>query len=480
MANETDVSPANPYEPPLTDSAVAGVDEAIQPLSPGLLQNQSFWGLLSTQFLGAFNDNVFKQLMLLLAIPVAITAASTTAGETSADVAKLAVKDQQGLATFLFSLPFVLFSGYAGFLSDRYSKRTIIVLAKVAEIVVMALGLVAFFCYDSTGYAGLLCVLFLMGTQSAFFGPPKYGLLPQIVRDDELPRANGLILMTTFLAIIFGTALAGGLKTLLMGEAGDASRIWIGSLACVVLAILGTVTSLFIRPLPAQSPQLKFHWDTIAIPRETRLLLSQDRPLLAALLVSSLFWLVAGIAVQAVNSLGKVQLQLSDALASVLTAVIGIGIAVGAVVAGKLTRGANDFRFVKRGAWGMLIALVLLSISLPVNSGWRHLLGFGGSLIVLIGLGAAGGMFAVPVQVFLQTRAPTDQKGRIIAAMNMVNFMAIMFAGVAYDGMDRFVTTLDWPRSPIFFLIALLLLPIVFLKNCGLGEVTVRPESKKS
>src|SRR3954451_1290728 len=106
--------------------------------------------------------------MLLLAIPVALSA-----GEAAA-----VKNDSQGLATFIFSVPFVLFSGFAGFLSDRYSKRTIIVSAKVAEIGIMALGLVGFLYYGQTGFAGLLVVLFLMGTHSAFFGPPKYGVLP--------------------------------------------------------------------------------------------------------------------------------------------------------------------------------------------------------------------------------------------------------------------------------------------------------------
>src|SRR5690606_23623095 len=135
-------------------------------------------------FLGAFNDNLFKQLVLLLCVDLARNDPT---------------QDQQGWAGVCFAVPFILFSGYAGFLSDRNSKRRIVVLAKVAEVLIMAMGLLAFL---SGSLTALFVVLFLMGTQSAFFGPGKYGILPELLRDEDLPRANGIFLMTTFLAVI--------------------------------------------------------------------------------------------------------------------------------------------------------------------------------------------------------------------------------------------------------------------------------------
>ena len=185
----------------------AEADQASPSARPKLLADPAFHGITLAQFLGAFNDNLFKQLMLLLAIG--------------------AKADAQGRAMMVFSFPFILFSGYAGYLSDRYSKRTVIVLAKLAEIAIMVLGMIGFFQYGWTGYAGLLVVLFLMGLHSAFFGPGKYGILPELFRNDDLPRANGLILMTTFLAIILGTASAGLLEKWLgtAGAAPDPSRV---------------------------------------------------------------------------------------------------------------------------------------------------------------------------------------------------------------------------------------------------------------
>jgi acyl-[acyl-carrier-protein]-phospholipid O-acyltransferase/long-chain-fatty-acid--[acyl-carrier-protein] ligase len=214
---------SNPSESSQTVSPATELESPADPHAglPRLYHDRSFWGMTATQFLGAFNDNLFKQLMLLLAIPIGAEAATKA--------------DEQGLATMVFALPFILFSGLAGYLSDRYSKRTVILLAKVAEIGIMALGMLAFLEYGMFGYRGLLVVLFLMGTHSAFFGPGKYGILPELFRQTDLPRANGVILMTTFLAIIFGTASAGVLGTL-VGDAGgerDPQRLWVGSAVCM-------------------------------------------------------------------------------------------------------------------------------------------------------------------------------------------------------------------------------------------------------
>ncbi|MAD80071.1 MAG: MFS transporter [Planctomycetaceae bacterium] len=419
------------------------------PATP-LLRDRSFLGMMATQFLGAFNDNLFKQLMLLLAIPVGAAAAVE--------------KDRQAVATIVFAIPFILFSGYAGFLSDRFSKRRIIVLAKVAEIVVMMLGLIAFLQFQLGGTLGLLLVLFLMGMQSAFFGPGKYGILPEMLPKKHLPRANGMILMTTFLAIIFGTAVAGFLGESFIDDTAipelRAVGLWRGSILCVGIAITGTLTSLVIRRLPAAKPNLKLHRNSLVVPADTRRLLAQDRALLMALFASCVFWLVSGIAIQAVNSLGVTQLREGRFRTSVMTAVIGLGIALGAVIAGRLSRGKIDFRIARFGLWGLVLFLALLSVS---RTGGVHLLGFSGSLVALTLLGMSAGFFAIPVQVFIQERPPKEQKGRMIAAMNFFNFIAILLSGVLYYVFDRTVEWQGWPRSMIFAMMAGIVLPLAIL-----------------
>ncbi len=254
-----------------TELAAEAITENLQPAIdhdalPTLYRDAAFWGMTVTQFLGAFNDNLFKQLVLLLSI-------------TGVDQAlRSEAADNQWLPMLMFAGPFLLFTGYAGFLADRYSKRTIVVWAKVAEIAAMAMGAAAFAAYGANrSMWPMYAVLFFMAAQSAFFGPAKYGILPEMLRDSDLPRANGFMLMTTFLAIIFGTAVAGLLLADYRSPAAIAAasalpaheraaaeqlrvahQLWMGSVACVGIAVVGTLTSLWVRRVPVANPRLKF------------------------------------------------------------------------------------------------------------------------------------------------------------------------------------------------------------------------------
>jgi len=257
-------------------------------------------------------------------------------------------------------------------------------------------------------------VLFLMGTQSAFFGPSKYGILPEMLRNEDLPRANGIFLMLTFLAIIFGTAAAG----MLLEELG--SRVWLASLVCVGIAILGTLTSLLVRSTPIADANLRFRWSMLGVSRDMVALLKRDRALLMALVVSSLFWMIGGIVQQTVNALGKTQLGLGDGPTSVMAASIGLGIAMGCVTGGILSRGCINPRVVKTGAVGICLTLVVLALP---GGQHRHLLGYPGSVPALIVLGLFTGIFIVPIQVALQSLPPKQEKGRMIGLMNQCSWV---------------------------------------------------------
>jgi len=230
---------------------------------PPLWHDISYHGMNFTQFFGAFNDNLFKQLVLLICVDYFL--------ETG--------KNDQWAALLLFALPFVLFSGFAGFLSDRMSKVHIVVAMKVAEIGVMTAGLLALHSTDGR-MIFLLAVVFLMGTHSAFFGPPKYGILPELFRERDLPQVNGMIQMTTFLSIILGMALAGFIKEWYN------DRLWIGSAVCIGIAVTGTLTSLVIRRTPIARPGLEFSPSALFISSETWRMLKADRPLTLVLVIS--------------------------------------------------------------------------------------------------------------------------------------------------------------------------------------------------
>ncbi len=445
----------NPFEPSGTveDRSPADALDA----GPKLFADRSFWGMICTQFLGAFNDNLYKQLMLLLAVPVVVAAAGQGGDALGSNAPG---NDVQGWATLVFSLPFVLFSGFAGYLSDRFSKTPIIVLCKAGEILVMVLGLAAFYFYDVLGTAGTWVVLFLMGTQSSFFGPGKYGILPELFRARDLPRANGLILMTTFLAIIFGTVFAGGLKDLLTDQDGSASGLWLGLLVCVGIAAAGLLTSLLVRKVPAAQPQMPLTIDCWAVSRDVFAMLRQDRVLLSALLVSSVFWLVSGLAVPTVNRLGLEQLQVDATKTSLLTASIGLGIMVGALMASWLCRQGFGDRCVTVGLLGIFASLAALGVW---QAGGQQMLGFAGSIMALVTMGVFAAIFAIPIQVFLQDRPPANLKGRMIATMNQANFVGILISGPLYQLFEALASTLGWPISSVFWMMGLLVLPIALL-----------------
>jgi acyl-[acyl-carrier-protein]-phospholipid O-acyltransferase/long-chain-fatty-acid--[acyl-carrier-protein] ligase len=436
--------------PPLRVAAEDGLMSDDQ--LPQLARDRSFWSMAVTQFLGAFNDNLFKQLILLLATP------------TLVQVEKGSGTDLQSRAQYVFAAAFLIFSGFAGFLSDRYSKSRIVRICKVAEIGIALLGMIGFFYFDRIGVNGMFAVLFLMGTHSAFFGPAKYGILPELVRPHDLPRANGVFLMLTFLAIIFGMAAAGAVL------AGFHDRIWIGSIACVIVAVAGTITSLGIRPLAPARSDLKYNWTCWLIPRDTLRLIWQNGSLLWAMVAVTMFWLVGGVVLQTVNALGKSQLGLGELKTSGLAAAIGLGTAIGCMLGGYLSRGRINAKVVTAGAVGTVAMLLLMSLP---GSDHGHLLGFYGSLPVLVLLGTFSGMFIVPVQVTLQSVPPADEKGRMIATMNQFSWVGVILGAIVYNACLDLLSRTGWPRASIFGVTALLMLPVAIFyrpKDERLGD----------
>lgn len=401
-----------------------------------LARNLSFWGMTVAQFLGAFNDNLFKQVVLLICV----------------DLRKAGGGDYQGVAQFLFALPFILFSGFAGFLSDRYSKRRIVVACKAAEMAIMVVGTIA------VGVGSLpaaLGIVFLMGTHSAFFGPSKYGILPELVPPSQLPRANGLFLMTTFLGIILGMGLAGVVKSTMTISPWLAGPYFIG------FAAIGTMAAWCVRPTIANRPGMPFDLGSLFVSRETRTTILADRALLVALGVSSLFWFCGGVVQPTVNAYGKLDLyrQLAvteaDVRTSLLAACLAVGIALGCPLAGLVCRGRADFRVTITGAWGIVAGLIVLAAA-GASAGPSEWVVRG----LLLFVGASTGLFTVPLQVFLQSRPPADQRGRVLGAMNLVQWMAIAAAAVFYAAGDALRTACGWPISTLFAMTALVMLPV--------------------
>jgi MFS family permease len=428
-----------------------------------VFRDRSFHGLAISQFLGAFNDNLFKQLVLLLCVGRATTEADGG--------------DLQPVAMAVFAVPWLLLSGLAGVLADRTSKRAGIVLFKSLEIAVMTAGLLAFL---SGELWPLMIVLFLMSAQSAFFGPPKYGILPELFRARDLPTVNGIFQMTTFLAIIFGMATAGYARDWFPGQSGLA---WTSS-GSILVAILGTAAALMIRRTPPAQADLQFSWRAAGIDPDNWNLLKTDRFIRGVLLVSALFWFSGAVVQQAVNSFGKRELGLSDTRTSLLAASLGIGIAAGCVIGGQLSKSRIRFGLVRSGSWGLVASLLaLVAVSLVRAAGVKWLAGAPPagdailnaspvewlSRIALIGVGAFGGIFIVPLQVCLQASPPDSQKGRMIATMNFANWVGILLAAAFYfvvDSLRRGISTeleVSLPPATMFGALAVVLLPVALL-----------------
>jgi len=439
------MSTDKPYQsPPTAETLLTDIDDAKKANRTPLFRDRSFWGMTATQFLGAFNDNIYKQTLLLLFVAVPWGVDSAGAPIT---------KDLQGLGSLVFALPFILFSGFAGYLSDRYSKQRVIVCCKLAEIAIMIVGLTLFAVYDRVGMslrmAGLFTVvLFLMGSHSAFFGPGKYGILPELFAERDLPAANGVILMTTFLAIIFGTSLSGSLMTAFPKD------LWAIGLTCIGVAVCGVGTSLLVERTKAVRPGLPFQLGYLSVPREMRDLLARDRPLNAALWVSSVFWMAAAMVLLAVNSLGKTQFQATELATSVLVGSVSVGIATGSAVAGLVSGGRFHAGLLRTGAWGLFAFMALIALPGPRQ---HHLLGYWGSLVCLVVLGGFTGMFAVPLQVLMQLRPPRELKGQMIATMNLLNWTGIVLGGALYQGITLALESLRWPPATAFLVMAAML-----------------------
>lgn len=380
----------------------------------GGVGSASFVGLLVTQFLGAMNDNLFRWLV----VPI---------GKYMVGPEKASMAVSVGLAMLV--LPFIIFAGPAGWLADRFSKRRVMIGCKVLEIVVMVLGVAAIL--HGNLYVMYL-VLFLMGAQSALFGPSKYGSIPELVRPDQVPTANGLIGMTTILAIISGSVL-GGYLYIWTGPDGT-RHWWISAAALVGVATLGTATSLLVRPLRAAAPAIRFSWNIAAQAFRDLRLLAAHRPLFWAAIGSALFWSLAGLFQVNIDLFATYDLGVSQQYSSILVAVLGFGVAMGNVVAGACSRGRIELGMVFYGALALAVGALALAL-VPGAGGEALSVGYFAAAAALVLLGAGAGFYDVPLQSFLQETSPAPQRGAILAATSLLTFSGTVAASGVFYGL---------------------------------------------
>jgi 1-acyl-sn-glycerol-3-phosphate acyltransferase len=372
----------------------------------GLLRQRRFGPFFWTQFLGAFNDNLFKNALALL---VGYRAATRAEGDLLVNLA-------QGLLV----LPFFLFSATAGQLADKYEKSRLVRLIKFAEIGIMTLATIGFLLDD---LVVLLCALFLMGTQSAMFGPVKYSLIPQHLREEELVGGNGLIEMGTFLAILLGTIVAGGIMQI------ESHRVAIVSITVLLLAVAGFLVSRRIPHAEAAAPDLKIRlnpitetWRAIGFAREVR-------SVFLSILGISWLWFFGALFLAQMLNYARYVLGGDESVVTLLLAAFSIGIASGSILCERLSGGQIEIGLVPLGSIGMTLFTVDLYFASPLgiaagshdlvailysDFGWRVL-----TDLVLIGV--FGGLFSVPLYALVQHRTEEATRSRVIAANNIMN-----------------------------------------------------------
>ena len=365
----------------------------------GMKLSRSFGWLNATQFLGALNDNIFKLLIILYLVgPDKVRASSVTA-----------------LVGVVFVVPFLLFTAFAGKLADHFSKRDIIVTAKIAEVAAMLAGCAAFYMGNEIL---LYCVLFLMCTQSAFFGPSKYGIVPELVRSDQLSRANSFLEALTYLAVVFGAATAPFLAQITGG------RYTLTAVVCVVVSAAGAAASMQIHQTTAigkgGGASVLFVRDIWRTLRGIR----TDRDLMLAVVAGAYFMLLGGFLQMNLIPYGIQALNFDEMQSGYLFVIAAVGIGTGSYWAGRLSGRNIEFGIVPLGAVG----LAFCSVGLGLLGGQKTAI-----FVVIFLSGVSAGLFIVPIHAFIQFRSPGDIRGQVLAASGFLGWVGVLIsAGLLY------------------------------------------------
>ena len=361
-------------------------------------KSRRFAPLFATQFLGAFNDNLFKTTLFVLISFHGLGKSGWLPASQLLNVAAL-----------LFVLPYFLFSALSGQLSSRFNKARLAQAVKVMEIAIMLLAAYGF--YINSAPLLLLC-LFLMGTHSTLFGPVKYAILPEYLQKDELIMGNGLIESGTFLAILFGQ---------IIGTAIAGSHVAVLILMVVLLAAAGLVSSLFMPSVPPSEPQTRLDFNIV---RGTKALLRQtfaQNELATAILGISWFWFVGAVYTTQLPTFVQKVLGGGSGVFNLMLTLFSIGIALGSVLCAKLSRGG--LIYITHGLNGT--GGENLSLFAFLTHGHAYAV-----VALMVGIGFFGGFFSVPLYTWLQTASSNEFRAHAIAANNIVNGLFMVAAAI--------------------------------------------------
>jgi|KBSMisStaDraftv2_1062788.scaffolds.fasta_scaffold15583_4 1-acyl-sn-glycerol-3-phosphate acyltransferase len=379
-----------------------------------LLRKRRFAPFFLTQVLGAFNDNVYKNALVIL---VAYHAAS---------YASIDPNLLTNVAAGLFILPFVLFSATAGQIADKFEKSAIIRIIKASEIGIMVIAAAGLLLKN---LPLLLAALFLLGLHSTFFGPVKYAILPQVLSPAELVGGNGLVEMGTFVAILAGTLVAGVLIAL------DRGIVWVAALI-LVTGVLGFLASLAIPKVARAAESLSFEWNPFRETWSNLQFARRNRTVFLSLLGISWFWFYGAMFLSQFPTYSKAVLGGNEHVVTLLLALFSIGVAAGSLLCERLSGHKVEIGLVPFGSIGLSVFALDLFLATPgsvehANFGaWQFLTQPGSWRIALdlFLIGMFGGFYIVPLYALIQTRSEPSHRSRIIAANNILNALFMVAA----------------------------------------------------
>ena len=387
-----------------------------------LLVKRRFAPFFCTQAFGAFNDNAFRNaLVMLVAFHMGL--------------GNHAVALYTNLAPALFILPFFLFSATAGQIAEKYEKSRIIRCVKLFEIGAMALALFGFYTHN---VGLLLTVLFLMGVHSATFGPIKYAILPQTLVAEELIGGNALVETGTQLAMLLGLIVGSALI-----EVGSAGPVLAGTLT-LTLAVVGYLASRFIPSAPATAPGLKFNWNPFTETVRVLAITRRDRAVFYAVLAISWYWFYATVLIAQLPNYTRLNLGGDGSVAVLVLTLFSIGTGIGALLCERLSAHRVEIGLVPLGALGLAVFGVDLyfarpGLALQQGLDWLAFMHSVGSWRIALDLGLIGmfaGAYVVPLFAFIQQRTPPDRLSRVIAGNNIINALLICLAAGFGLGLD--------------------------------------------
>lgn len=375
------------------------------------LIRRGYLSLLAVQFLGAANDNVLKQVLTFM-VATGLWAGALGDGG-------------QAIVGACLAVPFILFSAFAGQFADRHAKSRVILIVKIAEIPIVLVAGIGLLLGDlRLAILGFL----LLATQSAFFGPAKYGVVPELVSDGDLPRANGVLNMMTNIAVIAGSVVAGPISDAYFPGDGTPPIRWIPLAVMLVVAVCGVLGALVMPRLAAQTPDLPFDRRFMASYASGLRDMSRG-PLLAVAVAWAMFSLLGSIALLALPEYQQI-LQVPFRMISLLLGIMGLAVGLGSVLCGLFSGHRIRPVFVIPGGVGMAITFALLAIVPPTFTSV-------GVLIFLTGISA--GFYIVPLQSLLQALSPDEERGRFLGMANGLSFAFILAASAIFYTCRQFL-----------------------------------------